>query len=798
MQDAIPLPALFVAHSSYHRFSSAMARLATDLESISPRVITWAEPLDTGFLFASIRTRIDESELILAETSDTNPNVLFEVGYAIGSGKRVYQLIDNDYAARVSLAPLEAVTEIRYSGRDDVKAFLLGANLGANPLYEQLGLDRAVSHSGRLYFIPARNARDINNAALAICKESAFDVGTIDMRDSDYDSLVSQAQSIAQADVVVLLLVSEDVKDHHETNAQTMLFAGIAEGLGKDFIVLAQEPLRRYLDLEEHIVPFKSEEEVEFRLKRALARMVESRVTGRRLEPPRSVRAVQSPLDGLFLGSLDARADFSLTDYFVATPEFIQAERGDRHLFVGAKGAGKTALYETLLAEITGRQQLVVAIAPAAFEFPRLAAVFDEHVQWAHWEFVYHSFWRFIILTEILKGLHENYFDHLLREAGGKVPRSLDRSSNQNRRFTPKRDNYAEELIAWIDSNQEIMYLDFASRANAVLRQIEEASTSGGDLRESYEQLLHHAAMYDIARYIAEFANEFPIRLVVDDLDRNWTPRVESGSKLVVALLDVIHDLMDDLKGRIQPTVFIRRDVFDWLRKNDPEILRRDAGHLIWTTESLELLVARRIASGVRSDETDPAVLWRLAFPEFIGDKSASEFIIARTHQRPRDVIQFCQKAIESAQRAGRTEVALIDITSAWESAGSLMIGQIEAEFAFRFPQIETLAVVLMDGPVARRWDELAELLIDTALRIEPCPDWMREALDHPEQFLSAMYETGIIGIETAGGTQWFESTRSFDEVRLGAADNFTVIVHPAFHRYFRCLGTDPTVGWGI
>ncbi|MDO8630749.1 MAG: hypothetical protein Q7R41_09665, partial [Phycisphaerales bacterium] len=304
----------------------------------------------------------------------------------------------------------------------------------------------------------------------------------------------------------------------------------------------------------------------------------------------------------------------------------------------------------------------------------------------------------------------------------------------------------------------------------------EDAASAGGDLRENYEALLQYAAMYDVARYIGEFAEELPIRIVIDDLDRNWTPRLESGNKLVVALLDVIHDLMDELRGRVQATVFIRQDVFSWLSKNDPEILRRDAGQLLWTVEGLELLVARRIAARTGTSETDPMVIWRMVFPEFLGDKSASEFIISRTHQRPRDVVQFCQKAIESAQRAGRTEVALSDVTAAWEATGALILGQIEAEFAFTFPDIANLAVVLMDGPVARRWNELKEPLVDTALRIDPCPEWMTEGLDRPEVLLAALYETGIVGVETAGGSQWFETQRTFDEVRLGATDDDEVI----------------------
>ena len=253
------------------------------------------------------------------------------------------------------------------------------------------------------------------------------------------------------------------------------------------------------------------------------------------------------------MGNRDARADFDLGAYFIETPEFKQAEAAQRHLFAGAKGSGKTANFEILQERLANRSLVLLAIAPADFEFPRLASVFEEHLSLARWEFVYGSFWRFILYTEVLRAIQLKFLGHLIQYAGeGK--------------------EYAQVLLGWIDENQDLLGLDFVSRVDAVLDRI--ASTSLGDpesRREALEELLQSARMYRIDPQLREFSRQFEIRLLIDDLDRNWSPDNPSSARLIVTLLNEIHTLMTTQAGHLRPAIFLRRDVFRWLELNDPE-----------------------------------------------------------------------------------------------------------------------------------------------------------------------------------------------------------------------------------
>lgn len=768
-RDLTSLPSIFLAYPSERHMADRMTRLAEELREGGAQVTTWQDITNPGFLFDPIASAIEAADLVLAEATDGNPNVLFELGYAIARGKATLHLQDENADRPRRLPPLDVVRCIRYSQREGILDFLSKVDLTGPSLAEQMGLEFTSGHSGGLYFVPSRRGGDVNETIWRLCSGGLFTARTVDKNEIDYHSLTSQAKSIAEADLFVTLLVNEATKEYWDNNAEATLFAGLAAGMAKDFVVLVEQPLRRLLDLGEHAITFESESEAEFGLRQWLQRIAAARLRSPR--PKSSIAPkVSSPLTGLFLGNLDARADFDLSAYFIETPEFQQAESGRRHLFVGSKGSGKTANYESLCERFGERNCVLVSVAPADFEFHRLTAVFDEHLALAHWEFVYGSFWRFILRTEILHALWSKFLDHLLRESGaGK--------------------QYAKELILWFSENERLLSLDFVSRVNEVLSDVASADGDDRAKRVRLEEILQAARMYEIDRNLREFARQFEVRLVVDDLDRNWSPVNNSAKRLILALLNEILALMTSLAPHLKPAIFLRKDVFGWLEKNDPEFLKRDPAFLVWNAESLERLIATRIATHTGTADTETAALWGLVFPEYTRQERTQDFVISRTLLRPRDVIQFCQKAVESAQRAGRLAVDEDDVYAAWEPSGELVLAQAETEYRHRYPGLGELALAFFEAPVAQAWSEARPRLEEKAEKCRPGALWLEAAQTDPLKMVEVLYDTGIIGVQSPGGSRWFESIRPFGDIAGTLDGDFNIVVHPAFHRYLRCCG---------
>ena len=742
-----------------------MRRLAADLAAADFSVTTWEQIKNPGFLFPPLAEAIAEHDIFLAETTFGNPNVLFELGYAIAIGKTVLQLEDQNAARPRRLYPLAVVRSIRYEQRADVIQFMTSADLTGAPLSSQIGLDSISPRPGTLYFIPSRRGGDHNEAIWRQCVDSRLDCHTIDTGDTDYDTLSSQAALLAEADIAVTLLVNEDTREFWDNNAQLMLYAGLATGLQTEVITLVEQPLRRLLDLGERLIPFQSETEAEFRLRTRLGSIVTRHLTSP--TPRRTVLTRSSPLAGLFLGGLDARADPRLDAYFFEAPEYHQAEAGYRHLFVGGKGSGKTANFQQLVSVLSERNQVVVAVAPADFEFPRLTAVLDPLVHISHWQFVYGSFWRFIFLTEVLRGIKANFLDHLLREA----------STNESLR----------DLLRWLDNNESLLAMDFISRVIAVLSQLADISGDDAEKRQRLDETLQAARMYQIEDHLKEFARDFPIRILIDDLDRNWNPASPSANRLILALLNELQALMANQAPNLLTTVFIRKDVFRWLRENDPEILKRDPAFLTWTPEALEMIIASRIYSYTEASETDPESLWASIFPKHVAGERVQDFIISRTLQRPRDVLQFCQRAIEFAQHAGRDAASEDDVRAAWEPFGELTLAQIETEYQHHYPRLGEIVLAFLDRPIIQPYEDLAKRFHEIAANLPDPPTWIRDAQKDPIQFVHALYETGIIGVETPGATRWFDIQRSFSDISPALGGDFRIILHPAFHAYLHC-----------
>jgi hypothetical protein len=170
---------IFLAYPSESHVFDSMKRLAGDLEAVGHQVETWPELVSVKFVFDPIREAIERSDLILAETTYGNPNVLFELGYSIAISKLALQLVDENTARPRNLPPLDIVRHIPYTKREDVLAWLSQADL-RTPLLEAVLSRRSTSPKGGLYFLPSRLRPDVNETAWKICKDSVFACKTID------------------------------------------------------------------------------------------------------------------------------------------------------------------------------------------------------------------------------------------------------------------------------------------------------------------------------------------------------------------------------------------------------------------------------------------------------------------------------------------------------------------------------------------------------------------------------------------------------------------------------------------
>ncbi len=565
-----------------------------------------------------------------------------------------------------------------------------------------------------------------------------------------------------------------------------MLFAGIAAGLGRKYVVLAPRDGKRLLDLEDNILFYDSETEAEERLRRWLEDAVSAALgagdaTAQRRPVSTKPEDRQEPI---FLGSGDAGADFELADYFVNTPEFVQARNAEKRIFVGAKGSGKTANFKILSAEFRDTSRLLVDLQPTEWQFPELAAVFEEQIPFAHWRFVYGSFWRFIILSEVVAKIRQDFWPEILMDAGSDSAEARRLQTQAPRtRSRPATPHYSTAIKAWAEENEHLLALDFASRVSRLLEDLGESARAGDQV--AMREKLQIARLYGLERDIREFARHHEIRFIADDLDRNWEPSSDEAFRLVTSLLNAISDVTSNFDADFKATLFIRRDLYDYLMIHDPEFGRRDVGILRWSTELLGEVVAERLrARGFASGGT--AEVWSQLFPIWTQDELTSEFMATRSLHRPRQMIHFCQEAIAAAARELEERVLDRHIYEAWGDTGQLILGELVAEHRFKYPGLNSVLLELF-GEFS---DSCSMSVLQSRIgALDSRPDWLTAEPDDGLANVAVFYDLQVLGVTGRGGSLFYRQDRSWESVRPVLDEDFQVVVHPAFQRYFGALG---------
>ena len=156
---------------------------------------------------------------------------------------------------------------------------------------------------------------------------------------------------------------------------------------------------------------------------------------------------------------------------------------------------------------------------------------------------------------------------------------------------------------------------------------------------------------------------------------------------------------------------------------------------------------------------------------------------------RPRDVIGFCQEAVQNAQRAGRIKVDEDDVFVAWESSGQNILMQAHTEFQHKYPRLADLVLGLSELPFEMEWRDVQTILTNRGQKITHDEDWLKKGLEDPVVLLAGLYEAGIVGIRRTSSSVWYESARQFEDLRVDLEPNSTIVIHPALRAYLMSQG---------
>ena len=468
----------------------------------------------------------------------------------------------------------------------------------------------------------------------------------------------------------------------------------------------------------------------------------------------------------IYLGHPDALQDNRLLDYFVPTKEFEDALQGRRTIYFGRRGSGKSANVQAIKGELQQRSQtVVVEIAPDDFELERIGSFLEREYELVNPKLLFQHVWHYILTSEIIKTIVET----------------------TDRLFVSPNDSIRNDLRRHYDAKFELFNQDFGSRVITVLNDVidHDPELTADKRQAKAEEAIKSLRDYQLARLLRDFAVDERIDffIVADDLDKHWRPDTQQSIDLLVGLIAEVDRLQRYFGESLKIVLFLREDIYDVLTQFDDDLSKRNCLRMDWTRTNLKHLVAERISNSAGHVNKNDDDTWSAIFPEAVDGRTAVDYIISKTLPRPRDVLDFCQKAIDQAQRNGHKVVTSQDILDGEISFSEGVFWSLSSEFKGLYPQLGEVLVEFAGIDEISTWGEF-ELQAFKAIETnrEIFDRWVLNGKINPQILTSVLFAIGVIGLSrNIANEPLFCNGRSFSETWGLVSPTPVVHVHPAF-----------------
>ena len=393
-------------------------------------------------------------------------------------------------------------------------------------------------------------------------------------------------------------------------------------------------------------------------------------------------------------GDIDGLYDPNINDYFIDN-EYKQSLLKDTKYFViGRKGTGKSSLYNWLYRNQNDEDIMVANKSFNDFPFEKLLKLSDDAFSKPN---QYQSIWKNIIYSEIARLI-------ITDESNNPIDDNWDELHNYiNHIFGASIVDLHKEIVRKVSKSTSSIGYDSLYLNNEASHEIE--------LYDGYSNLTKINERLNIV--ISNYLKVNPSKLYVvqfDQLDDNYTQYTNRLEYIqcLISLFKSIYQINQTFRANNIPVkviAYLRSDIFNQFNRHDPESSRWEQYVLKlnwaiinkndWDDCSLLKLINARISHSL------PYLNHNNPFYVFFHGKrygnkkydSVFKYIIHRTFQRPRDLIQFCIKIQNEVISTNRLNWQTI--INAEKEYSLWLLGEIENEIAPQIHDTESLYELL-------------------------------------------------------------------------------------------------------
>jgi len=473
----------------------------------------------------------------------------------------------------------------------------------------------------------------------------------------------------------------------------------------------------------------------------------------------------------LNLGAPAAERDDALDQYFLESEPYRRLLGGDRSVVLGNRGSGKSAVFRMIASEVRRRGDIVIELAPEDYSYELLQQSLAAEAQgsWAK-QGAYSAAWKYLIYVAVMKEVVTG--KGIKRGASGRIY------------------NYLRDRHANFDTNPIGALISYLKRLEGVKIGPYEAGVKSRDLQSLYR-------LEEISSLVADL-NEVCGRrravVLVDELDKGWDASEDAVAFVAGLFQSAV--AINQRTPNIRVLLSLRKELYDNIPAlyEDAQKVRDIIETITWDEPSLRAMIGLRLRHALGNPDVTPEAAWSTIFAEVLEYRKSKSFnyVIDRTLYRPRELIQFCNEAIQQAVENGNSAPLNYEVLSQAEhSYSEERVKDIAAEYRFQYPGLGSVFETFRGLPYNLDREQLELHCLGIATSEHKVDDdalfWINN-LD-PDRIIEILWRVGFVRARAVGG---FKGRRRSGSEYLGShqISNLNLLgisrfhVHPMFRSF--------------
>lgn len=718
------LPQGFVAYPSYPATLPETIREAVEQINHSKSVYlrTW-EQLSVGgrLIINEICRSIESSELFVCDVTGLNLNAMFETGFAIASQRRLWLLLDRTLPNEDfrSFRVLSTLGYHGYANVDEVvKGFFKDAphtSLQATTYAEVIAPSLQSGAPSSLLYLKSQHETTASAAITVRLDRLPIRLITDDPRESPYQTLTWYGQQVYAAEAVVCHFTNPAREGALLRNARCALVAGMAFAFKKPLLLLSEGDYLSPLDYRDLLRFYPTAAVAKRQVDEWLVPHEERWRTNSATTAARAANIrLATELRALQLGEYVAEnePDGLVDGYFVETAAYRDAQEGRHKIFVGRKGAGKSANFIQLSATLGRDPRCLLAIVkPVAYELQGLMSVLASYTDGASKVYAIESLWKWLLYTEIAAVLYARI---------------------RNRPVASLTGGEAEFIRLFEESYQDLVELDFSVRLERAIKRLESLGPApeGVDaFRTTISEKMHLELLPPLREAIGSALRRGArVAFLVDNLDKAWDKETEFDmlSEFLLGLLGAVSRIASEIPKAapsitlVSLGVFLRADIFDRVLSKAREPDKILYSRLTWSDPEVLLRIVEERYVASQGADTPPSDLWTRFFCPAVGGRPTRNFLAEHCLPRPRDLLYLVKTCVETAVNRGHSIVEEDDVRKAQVKYSAFAFEILTIEAKASIPNIEDLLLEFAGGAAVLSEIEVSSILAPKLLRLAP------------------------------------------------------------------------------